>query len=382
MNILLIEDNPEDARLIKEYLTPVDEGSFDVTVAERLDSGIELLRERSFDVVLLDLTLPDSAGLATFEKVRDQALMVPVIVLTGLDDKATGLAAVKAGAQDYLLKGEVDGPVLVRALKYSLERSYLESQILLSNQTLEERVELRTRELEAARDRAYRSEKLAIIGQLSGGVAHDLRNPLGAIRNAAFLLKKRNQNDWTNQSKDDVAQWIDVIEREVTRANDVITNLLSLGGSSKAMELSEIQVSDVIHGSLASSSLTQGIDRSLTIEPDLPPVLGNHPHLTRVIQNLIVNAQDSMGAAGRLTIDAQREESWVKIVVSDTGCGIDSADLEKIFEPLFTAKPHGTGLGLAICQEIINKHNGSISVESVIGVGTSFTVRIPVAPQR
>lgn len=362
-----------------EYLAPIDDEKFDLVVAERLDSGIELLREESFDVVLLDLNLPDSDGLATFENLHDQAPMAPVIVLTGLNDNVTGLAAVKAGAQDYLQKGGVDRSVLVRTIRYSIERSFLEWQILQSNQTLEDRVELRTQELEAARELASRSEKLAMIGQLSGGVAHDLRNPLGAIKNAAYLLKRRSQNNSSDQSIDEISKWIDVIEREVTNANDVITNLLAFGAS-KDLVLSELQIHDVVQDSLDSLSLKPGISLSLNIDAGLPPVLGEASQLTRVFQNLFANAQDSMHSDGRLSIDAQRQEPCVKIVISDTGCGIGPDYLEKIFEPLFTAKSHGTGLGLAICQEIIDKHNGSITVESQIGAGSSFTVLIPIAP--
>ena len=107
--------------------------------------------------------------------------------------------------------------------------------------------------------------------------------------------------------------------------------------------------------------------------------MGDESQLTRVMQNLVSNAREAMGNGGRLSISAPRVHESVAVVISDTGDGVDPENLEKIFEPLYTDKIHGTGLGLAICQEIIGKHNGSISVESAIGAGASFTIVIPIA---
>lgn len=376
--ILLIEDNPGDARLIIEYLSPSGEARFNVTVAERLESGKNLLDAEAFDAVLLDLNLPDSDGLGTFERLHSHAPLVPVIVLTGLDRDDVGIAALKKGAQDYLFKGDADRSSLVRSIRYSIECARLESQILQTNQSLEERVKLRTQELETARERASRSEKLAIIGQLSGGIAHDLRNPLSAISNAAYYLKTKFNAGGPSVNDENISQWIELISREVTLANDVITNLLS-HGSNKQLAFSDIQIGHVIQDSLDSFVLNENIVLSITIDPDLPPISGDASQLTRVLQNLAANAQDAMETGGRLSITAQQTGGFVEIVITDTGSGIDPENIDRIFEPLFSGKSHGTGLGLAICHEIIDKHDGEISVTSKIGTGTSFTIQIPAA---
>ena len=117
----------------------------------------------------------------------------------------------------------------------------------------------------------------------------------------------------------------------------------------------------------------------MSIEPDLPPVLGDSSHLIRTLQNLVANAEDAMEKGGHLNISARAAEGSVEIVVSDTGGGIAPENMERIFEPLYSEKLNGTGLGLAICHEIISKHYGSITVESEVGAGTCFTVRIPFA---
>ena len=378
INILLIEDNPGDARLITEYLSPAGAARFKVTVAGRLESGESLLDAETFDVVLLDLNLPDSDGLDTFERLHAHAPSVPVIVLTGLDSDDIGIAALKEGAQDYMFKGDADRSTLVRSIRHSIERARLESQILLANQSLEERVKLRTEELEAERERALRSEKLAMIGQLSGGIAHDLRNPLSAISNAAYYLKRKFNAGEPRVNIEAVSEWVELISSEVNRANGIITGLLS-HGANKQMAFTDVQIGEVIRDSLASFVLNDNIVLSITTAPNLPLVLGDPPQLTRVLQNLVANAQDAMERGGCLSITAQRAEGFVEIVVTDTGSGIQSKSIDKIFEPLFSEKTHGTGLGLAICHEIIDKHAGNISVKSKIGTGTSFTVQIPIA---
>lgn len=376
--ILLIEDNPGDARLIIEYLSPADNQKFNVTVADRLESGKELLAEESFDAVLLDLNLPNWEGLATFDELHQHAPMVPVIVLTGLDNDSVGIAALKRGAQDYLIKGEVDRPALVRSIRYAIERASLERQLLQSNQSLEERVQLRTQELEAARERALRSEKLAIIGRLSGGIAHDLRNPLGAIKNAAYLIGRKFNAGRPIEDNSEIRKLLELVDSEIVRANIVITKLLSIGPE-EDLPFSKIQIADVIRDSMAGFVLNENIQLSLTIEPDLPTIDGDASQLVRALQNLLGNAQDAMAQGGELGIAAQRKDDWVEIVVTDTGCGISAQNIDRIFEPLYSDKTDGTGLGLAICLEIIGKHNGSISVESQLDSGSKFTILVPIA---
>jgi len=156
IRILLVEDNPGDARLIKETLSDAAADQFELSCTERLDLALEHVAQHEFDVVLLDLTLPDSSGLHTFERMHAQAPTVPIIVLTGLDVEALGIEAVQKGAQDYLNKGQVDTPLLVRSVRYAIARKLLENQLLQSN-------------------------RLESVGELAGGVAHEFNNLLTAI---------------------------------------------------------------------------------------------------------------------------------------------------------------------------------------------------------
>lgn len=313
-------------------------------------------------------------GLVTVISREKSAFGEEIIELVTFIVERLGLVVENSLLHDQSEKSHRDMQQLAEALSYSNER------INESNQQLEERVQVRTRELEAARERAMRSEKLALIGQLSGGIAHDLRNPLGAIKNAAYLAKRKFGRERSAEEDVKIAELLDLIDGDVARAEDVISSLLSFG-TDKEIALSKTNIGDVIHHSMSSFVLNDRIDLSITIEPGLPLVMGDDSHLIRTLQNLVANAQDAMEFGGRLSISAEAKGGSVEIVVSDTGGGISPENIEKIFDPLYSGKSSGTGLGLAICHEIISKHHGSISVESEIGVGTSFTICIPFAVQ-
>ncbi len=146
MRILLIEDNPSDARLIRELLAEAEGGPFDVTLADCLQDGLRRLAPGAADVVLLDLLLPDSRGLDTLARVVEQAPWVPIVVLTVLDDKALAVEALRRGAQDYLVKGQTDGELLARAIRYAVERKDVESKLADANARLKQ-ANLRLEEL-------------------------------------------------------------------------------------------------------------------------------------------------------------------------------------------------------------------------------------------
>jgi signal transduction histidine kinase len=155
---------------------------------------------------------------------------------------------------------------------------------------------------------------------------------------------------------------------------------LNLRVAAQELELSEISIREIVNDTLDSLAIANDMRLSLTIDPDMPPSTGDAPQLVRVFQSLVNNGLDAIYSGGRLTINARQDGDSIKTVVSDTGCGISPQALKGILEPLCTTKAKGTGLGLAVCQEIVKKHHGSISVESEVGAGTSFTVPIPVAP--
>ena len=248
-----------------------------------------------------------------------------------------------------------------------------------ANQALEDRVRQRTQELEEAQDQLVRSEKLAAIGQLAGGVGHDLRNPLGAIRNAVFYLKRRLRASEVAKSNPRIEQFLRVIDEEVEHSNKIITDLMTFARVN-APSLSPTNLVEVIESSLAGMEIRENVRIEKRFGSDLPEVLADGEQIYRVFANLAMNAQDAMPDGGVLTISARRAEEMAEVAFSDSGAGITDENMKKIFEPLFTTKTKGTGLGLSICHQIVSKHGGTIEVINNQGQGATFTVRLPINP--
>ena len=222
------------------------------------------------------------------------------------------------------------------------------------------------------------SEKLATIGQLSAGMAHDLRNPLGAIKNAAYMLNKRLASDGVINDK--LKRYIEIIDQQVSRSNDTITELMTFANVQDP-ELAETHVDEVLEDALEMMDKDENITFSQHYESGLHPVMADREQLQRVFLNLTNNAQEAMRDGGRITITVRNVNSFVEIAVSDTGEGISDENMEKIFDPLFTTKPKGTGLGLAVCQQIVEQHGGTIRARrnDEPSGGSIFEVKLPTA---
>ncbi|OFV66113.1 MAG: PAS domain S-box protein [Candidatus Syntrophoarchaeum butanivorans] len=237
---------------------------------------------------------------------------------------------------------------------------------------LEDLVEERTRELEQAHEQLRRKERLATIGELSGTFAHEIRNPLGAIKNSVYyldmVLKDRSEK---------VNKHLSIMQREISRIDRLISDLLEFSRV-KTPRKEEIVMEEVIRGAIEKVNIPEGIEVVLKDQSPPPTVLcGDPDQLERVFMNLLTNALDAIGDRGRIEIMVEDGDEEVVVTVRDTGCGIEKDIIGKIFEPLYTTKSNGIGLGLAICKQIIEAHSGCIEVESEEGVGTTFTLRFP-----
>ena len=252
------------------------------------------------------------------------------------------------------------------------------------NRTLEERVQQRTQELVAANQRLVetqeqllRNEKLAAIGQLAGGVAHDLRNPLGAINNAVHYLNRRLGASDLVQSNPRIGQFIHIIEDEVKHSNQIITDLTTFARVNPPRP-SETNLEEVIESALANMETGEDIRLAKHIDPAVPDVWADGEQLQRVFANLVLNAKEAMPDGGDITVSLRRVGEFAEVSFGDTGIGVKEENAKKIFEPLFTTKSRGTGLGLAICQQMVSRHHGTIDVVSKKGEGSTFTVRLPI----
>ena len=250
-----------------------------------------------------------------------------------------------------------------------------------ANSTLEARVQQRTQELQDAQDQLVRSEKLAVIGQLAGGVAHDLRNPLGAINNAIYYLKKRLDATDLAKSNPRIGQFLQIAEDEVEHSNAIISDLMSFARVG-VPSLLPTNLEEVVGSTLSTMEIREDVHVVKQFDPDLPEVMADAEQLYRVFINLANNAQDAMPDGGQLTVSTHGADGCAEVVFQDSGVGISEEDLKKIFEPLFTTKTKGTGLGLAVSQQIVAKHGGTIRASSTLGEGSAFTVRLPLDSHR
>jgi signal transduction histidine kinase len=244
--------------------------------------------------------------------------------------------------------------------------------------------ELRTRneELQAANDKLLeaqeqliRSEKLAAIGQLASGVGHELRNPLGAIKNAGFYIRRRLGNTELPTTEPRVMEFLGIIDEEVNSANKVINDLLGFSRVGKPAVV-PANIAGIIEDALRYTPIPENI--ALTKEIDaLPMVTVDGEQIRQVFVNIILNALQAMPEGGCLDIRASAKGEAVEVEFTDSGGGIPEEIKDKIFDPLFTTKAKGVGLGLSVCKTIIERHEGEIRVESQVGKGATFSLSLP-----
>jgi two-component system NtrC family sensor kinase len=256
--------------------------------------------------------------------------------------------------------------------------------------TLEQKVAARTEALRIAQNEAARGEKLASVGLLAAGIAHELNNPLTGVLTFASLLRKKAP-DGTPDAED-----LDVVIRETKRCAVIIRRLLDFARD-KAPEKNYADLNKLITDTVRiveKPANLSHIEITLDLDPALPAVWVDADLIRQVVMNILVNAQQAIGGKGNITVRSRRAPQarspapgaspvpMVEIAIVDTGCGIAEADLKRIFDPFFTTKGvgKGTGLGLSVSHGIIEAHGGSIEVASKVGEGSTFSVYLPLDP--
>ena len=365
IRVLLIEDNPSDARLLKETLSDIMQKEsvhtlFEIQCASRHSEGMEYLNQADFDVVLLDLSLPDSQGLDTFTKTHRLFPDIPIIILSGLDDDQVALQAVRTGAQDYLYKGEVTGSLLLRAIRYAIERKRIVAELKAANKKLQELDHLKSDFLST--------------------VSHELRTPIAIMREGVSLCLDGVAGEITETQQEllsDTQQNIDRLTRLVTDLLDISkieADKIKLRRSYVDMQLVTRKVYEYY--------LAQANERKIQLDvqvPDQPISLyADEDKIFQIYQNLVSNALRYTEPGGKVDIILSENSDEVICTVSDTGIGIAKENLNKLFSKfeqfgrLEGPGYKGTGLGLAIAKGLVEKHGGRIWVDSELGKGTSF----------
>lgn len=252
------------------------------------------------------------------------------------------------------------------------QRKKAEEALKEYSERLEEMVKERTEELRDAQEELVRKGKLATLGQLAGGVSHELRNPLAVISNAIYFLQM-TLPDADEKTK----EYLELISSEVRNSEKIVSDLLGFSRTTLA-DRSEVTVSELVATVLERQTPPDGVDVTTQIPTDLPPVFVDPQQIGQVLINLVTNAYEAMPDGGKLTIKAQGEKDLVAVSLTDTGCGMSEETMRGLFQPLFTTKAKGMGLGLAVVKNLLEANRGSIGVQSEEGKGSTFILRLPV----
>jgi signal transduction histidine kinase len=385
---LWVEDNSGDARLLREMFSKEKAGSFELTHVLHLSEALRLLAKGGIDIVLLDMGLPDGHGLDTVRRARAVAPGVPLIVLTGLDDEALAAEAMKEGAQDYLIKGEIENRALPRALRHSIERHRMQ----LATDLVHEEVQARTDELKevnaqlraeiTARDTAERelrtnnrhlSRSNRDLEDFAYVASHDLKTPLTGINSAAEWLEEDLRDTLSDESR----KILGLMRNRINRMDRLLDDLLTYSRAGRTdTAVGETNVAAIFEGILEVLGPPAHI--TVRVEGELPVIVTAGAQLEHVLRNLINNSiKHHDKPSGEVVLSGKLVGDVVEFSVRDNGPGIAPQFHGKIFELFQTLKRpdevEGSGMGLAVVKKLVEQQNNRITVHSRgDGTGSEF----------
>jgi signal transduction histidine kinase len=366
LQVLLVEDNAGDVRLLREMFGKERPDSFELTHFLRMSEAEIHLAKGGVDIVLLDMGLPDGHGLDTVRRAHRVAPDVPMIVLTGLDDEALAAEAMKEGAQDYLIKGQIENRALPRALRHAIERHRMQTETDL-----------------------IRTQQIQFKDQFLSHVSHELRSPLSAIRQFVTILL----DGLAGELQPEQHEYMGIVLRNVKQLQSMINDLLEVTrvqAGKLMIEPQRTSLSDAIGytvDTLQGAATAKRIVLSSDMAILLPSICTDPTRLRQILIILVDNAIKFTPANGEVKIRAResdKDPGLLVLEVSDSGCGIDPDMTERIFDRLFqTSDPSlegrkGLGLGLYICRELVTRQGGQIWARSTLGQGSVFSVTFPI----
>jgi two-component system cell cycle sensor histidine kinase/response regulator CckA len=370
LRALIIEDSQNDCDLL---LGTLSRGGYEVAhkrVCNVATLGA-LLEDGPWDIVISDYSMPGFKGTDALAMVRAKGLDVPFVFLSGTIGEEIAVNAMRAGAQDYVIKGKA------ARLLPAIQRELREAELRRERKQIEQRV----RQL----------EKFEALGKLAGGVSHDFNNVIGAIMGWAELGLDRVPSDSPE------GKLFRNIREQATRAAGLTRQLLAYARR-QVLEPKNINLNQMVNETttLLQKTIGEQIEVKMMLEPNLHVTRADPSQIEQVIMNLCFNARDAMPKGGHLLIETRNIEldshycerradaqpgRYIQLSVSDTGVGMDPATMERIFEPFFTTKEigKGTGLGLATVLGIVKQHGGFVDAYSELGKGTAFRVYLPAS---
>ncbi|MCK5826077.1 MAG: response regulator [Desulfuromusa sp.] len=383
--ILIVDDDEVIVSLVELLLK---KRGFEVLSATNGDQCLKMVAKHSPVLVLLDYMMPVMNGLDTLKQIRNQYPDISVVMFTGKGNEEVAVELMRAGAADYLRKPfatkslikRIDAVLLVRQIEIKnhellKEREYLQNEIKQWNTKLEQRVSEKSFELERAHKEIIQSEKLAALGHMSAGMAHEIRNPLNSINLFAQILLSAEGLDGENQS------YVYKITQEVERIDEILIQMLAANSNhTNKQQIDLVEIIEKVVGDYQTRIENQQIELRINLNRKTPLIRVDSLEVEKIFTNLIGNALYEMPDGGTLTIVLQADVEKIIIMVSDTGSGIPSKNIPRIFDPFFTTKEKGTGFGLSVVLRVVNSLGGRITVDSPPAAGACFIIELPLLP--
>jgi signal transduction histidine kinase len=364
--------------LLQEFIKFEKSPEFSLFHVPRLHTAIQELNQHDYDVILLDLTLPDSEGLGSLTQLIKQFPSIPIIVLTNTSDEELAIESVRQGAQDYLVKRHTKSDSLIRSLRYAIERKHCLAKLSQINQALASKLEQQSFELVKAVEMS--NTRAEIFSMFS----HDVRNPLNRISLAAELLQKYDEK-FTKEKKLLHLEIIRSASKNMAQLLDEVSTIGKADLGKLKSQLSPLNLEAFCHLLVREAEL-EGIDKHIDIMftsfGDSGQTMWDQNLLRHILSNLLNNAIKYSPPNGKVQFELISQEKNVIFRFQDWGIGISPKDQPYIFE-LFhrgenVGEIMGSGLGLAIVKRCVNEYSGEIIVNSQVGVGTTFIVTLPL----
>jgi signal transduction histidine kinase len=363
---LLVEDNPGDARLLREMLKEPGAPKAELTLFGCMSDALNHLATNPANIILLDLGLPDADGLTAVRQMRAAAPNTPLVVLTCLDDESVAIQALQEGAQDYLIKGQIESHALLRALRYAIER---------------QRMQVETDQV--------RKMQLQVKDEFLSHVSHELRSPLTAIYQFGTILADELAGGVSAEQR----ECLEILLRNVAQLQSMIGDLLEVTRAQEGKLTVDLQCTPASEAiayavkTLLETAKAKGV--ALYSEPiqALPLAYADPTRIRQILIILLDNAVKFTGTGGAVTIRAHlfpQDHYFLLLEVVDSGCGISPDMTERIFERLSQLTDEnesarkGLGLGLYICKELVSRQGGRIWATSTLKKGSVFSFTLPV----
>jgi signal transduction histidine kinase len=380
--IVVIDD---DVHILELTELILEKRGYSVFTASAARIGLEIIAERQPELVLLDYMMPEMDGLTALREIRSRFPNTYVVMFTGKGNEEIAVELMKAGASEYILKPfnnrdlveRLDNVLRIREIELHNKLLQQEHVRLLQeidnwNQDLQKRVHEKTDALQKAQSEIAQSEKLAALGYLSAGMAHEIRNPLNSI---SLFVQLMRQNTVDPEQLDYQGK----ILKEIDRIDDIIRKLLDASRRTRSIT-NDIYIDRIVDNALEvfSPQIETGKIRVTRSYCDaLLPIKADPTELEQIFTNLFLNALDEMKPGGHLSVQVCVEHGRVVVRVADSGGGIPSEILPNVFDPFFSTKARGTGMGLPVVQRIARIYDGNIVVESTSPEGTVFRLDFP-----